>query len=377
MAAPAAFALCSSAEQTVDALIEIGTGLAHRRPLPEGACALAFVSAHHADDATALSAGLGDALGDIPILGLGCAGAFCGLALDEDGPGMAVVILFDTAAQVRAARHQTLGSHTAGALLADGPYASLRILSSSPEALDPDNLLTSLDEAGAPVLGGLSVFAPGADGATVGSVSAPWPATAMLGLGEHRAVVAVGQSTAPVGPLRTCTRVDGPRVLEIDGRPALEMLYQDVPRPGPGGAPTPVFANVAADDDGLWVTQHVVGVEPATGSIVMPGRVPAQASLMFSEMSAEMARQDLEESLHALKESIAGQRPEAVLVFSCTARREGLLGTPLYDVGRALDLLGDDDVPVVGGRFAGEIVTYGARTQLLNYTAVVAALLKV
>jgi small ligand-binding sensory domain FIST len=178
----------------------------------------------------------------------------------------------------------------------------------------------------------------------------------------------------------TITRSDKGIIREIDGRPAMEVLLGDLPEQQRADLTTlrgRLFAGLAAADGSAFVMRHVLGTDPRTGALAVAGRPQLGAEVMFSMLDGAAARDDLEATLHSLSQTLQGRRPEAVLLFDCAARGEPLMGVPLYDVERTIDVLGHGErVPVVGLMGGGEIARLDTITQVFGYTVVVAALLR-
>ena len=122
--------------------------------------------------------------------------------------------------------------------------------------------------------------------------------------------------------------------------------------------------------------RHLMGTNPRTGALAVAGRPQTGAEVMFSELDGAAARDDLEATLHSLSQTLQGRKAEAILLFDCAARGEPLMGVPLYDVERTMDVLGEGGrTPVVGLTGFGEIARLDSSTQVFAYTVVIAALL--
>lgn len=375
-----AYAASSTLPRSADAVIDVADQLRARgtgRGGHEG-FALAFASAHHARDAVALSGALEDMLAPLPFVGWVGASAFHGLALPEQAPALSVLVVEGAPAYVRAAPQEGLGSYVAAALSADAPPGRLRFLSAPPDGLDTPNLLRSLDEQAIPIVGAVCV-APGGH-----ALSALAPA---LGKGPHAALLAadglqvltgVAQGARPLGPSRRVTAAQGTVVQFLDGRPAADALMGDLPshlRHDLAGLRGALLAGIAAPDGSAFVMRHIVGVDPTSGAVAITEEVADGAEILFALRDPEAARADLEETLSSLVASLEGREPLATVVFTGLGRDEQALGVPLYDVGRADDLLGGEGRPVVGVSSAGELCTVGARTELFGYSCVVCVLL--
>ena len=108
----------SAAGDTAEAVLEIAEAFAEDGAPTASDAVLVFASAHHSEHPAALSAALGDVLGDIPFIGWTGACAFDGMRLMEGAPGLSVLVLENAAAYARTAPPAQLGSHVAAALVA-------------------------------------------------------------------------------------------------------------------------------------------------------------------------------------------------------------------------------------------------------------------
>lgn len=371
-----AIAVSSSAERPDEAVLDVAAQLRERgfsRSEARGA-ALVFASAHHARDPGALAGALSDMLGPLPYLGWVGASALHGMKLPEGQAGLSVLLLEDVHGYVRSARQEGLGALLAATLAADAPVGRARFVAAAAEGFEPRGFLGSLDEQGVPLAGGLCVSPSGG----VASALAPGlepPATGLLSLSGCHMLLAVAQGARPLGTTRRVSRAQGNLLHELDGLPAFEALLADLPpalRPQLPRLAGSLFCGLATDDGATFTMRNVVGVDPRAGVVAVAGEPREGSDIVFALRDARAARADLEETLHSLVTTLGDRRPLATVLFTCAARNEGLLGVPLYDVGRVDDLLGG---PVVGVAAGGELCTFGAASHLFSHTAVVAVLL--
>jgi small ligand-binding sensory domain FIST len=373
-----ALAASSTHADTAEATLEVADQLRQQGlSLPFDGAALVFASKHHAASAIELGDALGDLLGPTPFLGWTGASAFCRLSVPEGGPGLVVLAIEGVEAHVRQAPQHGLGSHVGAALVADAPVGRLRLLAAPREELDAASLLGVIDEQDAPLVGAVCV----GDGTAPGCAIAPGvsgaPSAALMSLTGCHPLIAIAQGARPLGEERVITRADGVLVQELDGRPALEALLSDLPVPLHARLPElagSLLAGLPAGGD-AWRMRHVTGIDPQVGAVAVAAEVTEGSGLVFALRDGEAARADVEEAIASLEASLDGRTPLATLVFSCEARNEATLGTPLYDVGRADDRLGGVDAPVVGVSGGAELASIGGHAELFSYTAVVVALI--
>jgi len=194
--------------------------------------ALVLASANHGPALSELLDATADVLGCAPVGATAAAVLVAGEAL-ESGPGVAVLALCDVAAE------PFLLDRVSGAEAAAGD----RIAHALDAPLHPEDLLVLLPDpyavAGPALLESIAAVAEGAGivgaGAVEGPASPPaqWAegeiatgAVAGLVLRGARPRVGVTQACRPVtGPLAV-TRSDGHWILELDGRPALDVFRE-------------------------------------------------------------------------------------------------------------------------------------------------------
>lgn len=219
----------------------------------------------------------------------------------------------------------------------------------------------------------------------------------------------VTQGSQPVGPVREVTACDQQLILELDGRPALECLQQDLgidlsePRTaipqlrqtlvGLSEAASPEAAADATEAAGIAKVRrrsdfgpdvrvrHLIGLDPsrqafAVGDIVKPGM-----RLALSRRHVEAARRDLVRICSEIREELAetmptladgggappldpAQRVAGALYVSCTGRGGPHFGGASAELQIIQHALGD--VPLVGFFAAGEI----GHHHLYGYTGV-------
>jgi len=372
---PKAYSVFSKAPATADAVVELARQLREHPPAtPSTSVAFVFCSRHHAENAEALSASLHDILAPLPFVGWVGHAAICGMHLNEDTPGISVLVLDDVGAFVQTAPTADLVAQTAAQLVADAPHGQLRVLAAPVAGFDAANFFPPVDEQMSPVVGGLSGVSPHDAGPLLPGVAQG--EYAMVSLDGARGLIGVAQGAQLLGPVHTVTKSDGSRVDELDGQRALHVLRQEVPE---GTADhlqqlwPRLFAAVVSDDEQVFTMRPLAGVLPADGALLTASTLPPRSQVALAMRDGEAARTDLEETLHSMRKQLGQQRPLAVLVFAHQARDRGLFDVEGYDAERISDVFGDD-VPTVGVLTPGEVATVGAHTQLLGQSAVICAL---
>ena len=182
--------------------------------------------------------------------------------------------------------------------------------------------------------------------------------------------VAVGltQGCSPVGTLHEVTDIDEAIVISLDGRPALEVLLEDV-GVAEGADPRPWLRNVHAarlipgTDTGDYMVRNLVGIEPKAGLVVIGEAMEKGEALLFVRRDAEAAAKDMQRMLADLKRR-AGDQPKGGLYFSCTARGPNLFEPPGHELIAIRETFGP--FPLAGFFGNGEI----SHDRLYGYTGV-------
>jgi len=228
---------------------------------------------------------------------------------------------------------------------------------------------------GVPVVGGLGSAAPDLMEPRL-TVDGESPRVGAVGLGLSGAVritTAVAQGCRPVGPPMFVTACERNRVLELDGRNAVEVLREVYEGLGPidrtrfGRA---LFVGVQMREQteyvpGDFLIRNVVGIAADPPALVV-GYLPERFQVVQMHVrDAAAAREDVARILHATEAA-----PRGALLVSCVGRGAGLFGASGHDSARFADRFGE--VPI-GGFFAnGEIGPVQGRAYVHGYTSVFA-----
>jgi len=220
------------------------------------------------------------------------------------------------------------------------------------------------------LVGGLT-SSRGAFGAIAGH-----PAEASLtGLLMSGAHVATGltQGCSPLGGYHEVTAAEDNLVLELNGRPAMDVFVETLAEEGItdlrtlSGALHVAFP-VTGSDTGDYLVRNLVGLDPEAGVLAVGDRVEAGDAMMFCRRDREAAERDLRRMLDGIK--ARALRPLGGLYFSCLARGPNLFGSEGREMEIVREVLGD--LPVVGFFGNGEI----SFDRLYAYTGVLALFLE-
>lgn len=186
--------------------------------------------------------------------------------------------------------------------------------------------------------------------------------------GEVPLVTGISQGCALIGARRSITACERNIIAEIDGRPALEVLKQDIGEvlardlTRIGGY---IFAAlpIRGSDTGDYLVRNLIGVDPDQGLLAIGDLVETGMAIQFAKRDAQTARADLERMLEDVKARLPGPAKGAIY-HSCLGRGRHLFGEDSAELRLVAEHLGD--VPLVGFYANGEI----SHRRLYGYTGV-------
>lgn len=310
-------------------------------------------------------------------VGFGVAG--CGVEY-HDRPAIAVLVAALPERDFRVFRPVTASTEAGGltGFRSDhGPWlagraATFGVAHGDPRNADIARILGDVAaEASAFLVGGLTgsrrefpqVAGSVAEGGLSGVLFAP----------ELPVAVGLTQGCTPISAPRTITAAEGNVIMEIEGRPALdvfkedigELLARDLRRVG--GYIFAAFP-IAGSDTGDYLVRNLTGLDPGQGWVAVGEAVEPGQRLMFCRRDHDAALQDLKRMLHDLK-ARAGPAPQAGIYVSCVARGHNLFGPNSEELGVIRREIGD--IPLAGFFANGEI----SNNRLYGYTGVLALFL--
>lgn len=250
---------------------------------------------------------------------------------------------------------------------------NVAIVHADPRAQRLPLMLDRLAEAsGAYLLGGLASsrgpIVQIADEASEGGASGAW-------IGSSITLIAgLSQGCAPIGPAHIATTAQKNVVMEIDGRPALEvfkeeigeMLARNLER-----CANFIYAAlpVGGSDTGDYLVRNLMGIDPNKGWIAIGDQIESGDGIMFTKRDRSTANADLVQMLERLKKRIS--RPiQGGLYFSCLSRGHNLFGDAGVEMQIVRDVMGD--IPLAGFFANGEI----SHRRLYGHTGVLALFLE-
>jgi small ligand-binding sensory domain FIST len=191
---------------------------------------------------------------------------------------------------------------------------------------------------------------------------------------EQMVVSGLSQGCTPIGSEHVITEADDPGIVkELDGRPAVEVLREEVGEllardlRRIGGY---IFAAlpIPGSDTGDYLVRNLVGLDSDRGWLQIGAELAEGDRLRFCRRDHATARADLKRMLEDLRER-AGGAPRGALYFSCVARGRHLFGPQSEELQLIRATFGD--MPLTGFFANGEI----CNNRLYGYTGVLTLLL--
>jgi len=358
-----------------------------RAGVPVADWAVVFITSPHRPHFAAMLAEIQKTLGTDFIVGCSASGVLSATEEVEGRPAVAVL----------AVRSDRVRGSTFLAPLGDGEPRSaarevarqiadersgLMVLLPDPFAARPDHLLHEIGRAvpereaigaaasGAPELRGAFQFY----GRNVAS-------RALAGLnltGDLRRTIGITQGCQPLGPQARITAGDGNVILEVDGRPALEVLRSRLPgslADSLGRLGGHLFVGLPPDPrqegilPGEYLVRQLLAVDEGRGALVVAATVRQDEPLYFVLREGQAAREDLKEMLRRVGRD-AGRDARFGFYFNCAARGSSLYGMPGIDTAYISSAFGD--LPIIGFFGNAEIAPLRGQNRLFTFTGVLA-----
>jgi small ligand-binding sensory domain FIST len=185
---------------------------------------------------------------------------------------------------------------------------------------------------------------------------------------EVGVVTSLSQGCGPIGDLHLITRAVNNYIFELDGKPALDVLKDDVGdvlardlRRAAGFIHAAI--PVTGSDTGDYVVRNLIGVDDSEGIVAIAETVEVGDRVMFVSRDSNAAAKDFQSMLERLAARAAG-KAKGALFISCIARGPNMFGgrgTELKMIRKAIGA-----VPLVGIYAKGEI----SNCRLYGYTGV-------
>lgn len=201
-----------------------------------------------------------------------------------------------------------------------------------------------------------------ADGITEGGVSG------VVFTEDVAVATRLTQGCSPIGPKRTITECQRNIILSIDGKPALDVMREDLgERLGKDlnriGNQIFVGLPIRGSDTGDYLVRNLLGIDPQSKLVAIGELIQQNQQVMFCRRDLDSATEDMNRMLASIKKGLFG-KPKGGVYYSCLARGPNLFGRKSEELGLIRDSLGD--FPLVGFFCNGEI----SHNRLYGYTGV-------
>ena len=186
-------------------------------------------------------------------------------------------------------------------------------------------------------------------------------------------VTALTQGCSPIGPVREVTQCEANVAIEIDDRPALEVLKDDIGEilaqdlQRIGGYIFGAFP-VAGSDRADYMVRNLTGLDEELGLLAIGAPLEEGQKIMFCRRDGQTARDDLARMLVDIKRR-ATTPIKGAIYFTCLGRGPNMFGAQSDELAAIQKELGD--VPLVGFFCNGEI----SHNRVYSYTGVLSLFL--
>lgn len=183
-----------------------------------------------------------------------------------------------------------------------------------------------------------------------------------------RVTTGLTQGCSPLGPVRQVTECRDNLAIAIDGRPALEVLKEDVGEVlarDLSRAAGYIFVGlpIRGSDTGDYLVRNLLGIDPRNELIAIGERLAPGDPILFCRRDVETAYADLRRMLRDVKKRLPAE-PRGAVYYSCLGRGPFMFGRESAELGTIRDELGD--LPLAGFFANGEI----SHDRLYGYTGV-------
>jgi hypothetical protein len=201
-------------------------------------------------------------------------------------------------------------------------------------------------------------------------------ALALAITGNFEVEMGICHGTAPVGIASVITKAAGQRILEIDGRPAVDVWRQttgcsteDLVHQGHLAAWAVGVELVGASGQVERAIRGAFGFEPDTGALILQAPVAEGTKVMLQHRTIDRVLNGTRTMAAEMATRLSGRTPRAVLGFECAARTFPFLGeenTRAEHQGLRADIA--PHAPWLGMMAWGEIGPCAGRAAFHNYT---------
>lgn len=254
------------------------------------------------------------------------------------------------------------------------PIPPLTVVHGDPRNPRVGDLISEISDATEGFLvGGLTAaeenFVQIADNVTDGGLSG-----VLFSLDKVPVQAGLTQGCSPIGETHQVTAADENMLIELDGRPALDVFKEDIgdvlahDLQRVGGY---IFAGlpVTGTDTGDYLVRNLVGIDPESGVVAIGEYVSAGDRVMFCRRDHDSAVTDMRRMLVDIKKRSGNSPVRGGLYFSCCARGSNQFGDDSEELKMIAEELGE--FPLVGFFANGEI----SNNRLYGHTGVLTVFL--
>jgi hypothetical protein len=195
--------------------------------------------------------------------------------------------------------------------------------------------------------------------------------------GSAQTAIVTINNLRPMSTYREITSVDGPAVLQIDGRPALEVIEDLV---GPDlrweNYPLTVTLGVNKGDqfgdfrEEDYANYLCIAVDRERRALVMSDTF-LRPGMQCQLMRRHMDFREIGRRADALVKSVRGRRPFLAFYVDCAGRASAYVGTEREEAEEIQKAVGAD-LPLLGVYSGSEIARVGQDVQRLNHAGILA-----
>jgi small ligand-binding sensory domain FIST len=359
-----------------------------KRELGGASCDLlvVFVSESYSDfDPSAFLAMLRNFIPSGTIIGCNSSGVICDSKEVEMEPALSVLAMHLEGVNIfpfQLSEMDVAGAKTSAELINTldiYPPDKPRFLAfADPMSFDAVKFLSLMNEGykGLPIVGGL------ASGAVMGAAN--WLCLngavhreGLVGValtGDIEFDIVVSQGCRPVGKPYVITKAEGNVLLELAGKPALEVVRELIEGLGPKDRKLAEFSlsvglvmneQQSSFKRGDFLIRNLVGFDPDANSLMIGSLLKVGQTLQFQVRDAETSAEDFDHFLEGMNPSTSS--PRGALLVSCCGRGRNFYGKPDHDAKAIQNFRGP--LPTAGFFANGEIGPVGLKNFIHGYTS--------
>ena len=191
----------------------------------------------------------------------------------------------------------------------------------------------------------------------------------MMSLEAVPVAAALTQGCSPIGEIHRITSCEQNILIEIDGKPALDVFKEDIGEilaRDLSKVAGYIFAAlpVSGSDTGDYLVRNLTGIDPEQGLLAIGEYVEPGDHIMFCRRDHDSAVEDMRRMLGDLRKRAGNAPIRGGLYYSCCARGPNQFGENSEELALIAEELGD--FPLVGFFANGEI----SNNRLYGYTGV-------